>query len=73
MASNSKKPIKDLLCRETEKPVLEQMYVEYGIPSDQLRRKPAVLRAIVGTFNRFTSRNLDEGTILRYIFNRRKD
>ncbi len=73
MPRNSRKPIKDLLCRETEKPVLENLYVEYAVPSDQLRRMPSVLRAIVGTFNRITSRDLDEGTILRYIFNRRKD
>lgn len=72
MRSQTNKAIKDLLCRETEKPVLEQLYIDHAVPSGQLRRDSKTLTAITTTFNRIASRDLDEGTLLRYIFNRRK-
>ncbi len=65
--------IKDLLDPDVEKPVLEQLYVAYAIPTDQLRREPKALREITGAFNRVTGRDLDENTLLRYMFNRRKE
>jgi len=65
--------IKNLLCCESEKPILEGLYVDFGVPTDQLRRCPDVLRAIVGSFNSLTGNAFDAPTLLRYMFNRRKD
>lgn len=67
-----KRPIKDLLDREVEKPVLEQLYIEHAVAMGQMRRAPEILTAITAQFNRITGHNFDEGTLLRYMFNRRK-
>lgn len=64
--------IKDLLDRDVEKPALEQLYLVYAVPTDQLRREPKALREITDAFNRVTGRDLDENILLRYMFNRRK-
>ena len=72
LKSIQKRPIKDLLDREVEKPVLERLYIEHGVATGQLRRAPAALRVITGAFNQITSNNFDEATLLRYMFNRRK-
>jgi len=71
-----KHSLKDLLDREVEKPILENLYVHYGVATDQLRRAPAVLSAIAAAFNRLTSRDgdpLSTGLLLRYMLNRRKE
>jgi hypothetical protein len=68
-----KKPIKDLLDLELEKPVLEKLYLTYRVATDQLRRCPEVLQAIADGFDRVASRRVDAGTLLRYMLNRRKD
>jgi len=73
MERKPKQSLKSLLDRQTEKPILEALYIQHGVASDQLRRDPAALASITATFNRLTSRDLDQGTLLRYIFNRRKN
>lgn len=70
--SKARKPIKDLLDPEVEKPVLERLYVNFGVATDQLRRTPETLAQITSVFNRLTSRNLDSKMLLRYMINRRK-
>ena len=67
-----KTPIKDLLDRKVEKPVLERLYIEHGVATGQLRRNPETLRAITVQFNRSTGKNYEQGTLLCYMFNRRK-
>ncbi len=67
-----KKHICDLLDRETEKPALEKLYLRFRVATDQLRRCPEVLGAIADGFERLVSRRIDPGTLLRYMFNRRK-
>ena len=66
------KKIKDLLDVEVEKPVLEGLYLEAGVETDQLRRDPKTLYAISDAFNRITSHNIEASTLLRYMLNRRK-
>ena len=68
-----KRPIKDLLNREVEKPLLEKFYNHFLVATDQLRRCPEVLSAIADGFAFATSRRIDPGTLLRYMLNRRKD
>jgi hypothetical protein len=65
--------LKDLLDRETEKPVLGELYTHYGVSTDNLRRCPDVLDAISAAFNGLTSRNLTPQMLLRYMINRRKN
>ncbi|MCK4790738.1 MAG: hypothetical protein KAV87_43785 [Desulfobacteraceae bacterium] len=72
MQRSRKKPIKDLLNREVEKPVLEEIYLEFSIATDQLRRAPQTLQKITDAFNRIASRDLDSNILLRYMINRRK-
>jgi len=67
-----KKPIKDLL-DAPDKSALEKLYLAYKIATDQLRRCPEVLQAIADGFERVGSRRIDSGTLLRYMFNRRKE
>lgn len=62
-----------MLNRSTEKPILEAIYVEHGIPLDQLRRVPEILGEITRSFNRLTSRDFSAGELLRYMINRRKN
>lgn len=66
-----KKPIKDLL-DENEKKVAKNLYKAYRVPTDQLRRCPDILHEIAGGFERLTSRRIEPGILLRYMFNRRK-
>ena len=73
MTRKLKRSLKDLLDRQTEKPILEALYVQHGVATDQLRREPVTLASITATFNRLTSRDLDQGTLLRYMVNRRKN
>ena len=68
-----KKPIKDLLDREVEKPVLQRFYLTYRVATDQLCRCPEVLQSIADGFERVTSHRIDPGTLLRYMVNRRKE
>lgn len=68
-----KTSLKDMLDRQTEKPVLEELYVHYGVATDQLRRAPEVLDAIAAAFNRITSRDIGASELLRYMINRRKN
>ncbi|MBW8017989.1 MAG: hypothetical protein FVQ82_17605 [Planctomycetes bacterium] len=70
--SRNRKSIKDLLDGEIEKPILEGLYLEYGVATDQLQRKPEILIRITRAFNRITSHAFDSGTLLRYMVNRRK-
>lgn len=72
MKKQTKKPIKYLLDGETEKPVLEQLYVAHGVATDQLRRESHVLFQIRDSFNHLTGHHFDADTLLRYMFNRRK-
>ncbi len=65
-------PIQDLLDREVEKPVLEGLYKQLGVATDQFQRNHASLVKITRAFNQLTGRDLDEDTLLRYMFNRRK-
>jgi len=67
-----KQCIGDLLDPDVEKPVLEQLYLERGVATDQLRRAPQVLMQITDAFNHITGHNIDPGLLLRYIINRRK-
>lgn len=65
--------LKDLLDREVEKPILEELYIRHGVTVDQLRtREPQTLHEIVAAFNRMTSRDFSTNRILRYMMNRRK-
>lgn len=64
-------PIKDLLNLD-EKPVLEELYVRYGVATDQLRRDQTALTNITNAFNQITSRDFSPGLLLRYMLNRRK-
>ena len=64
--------IKDLLHPDVEKPALEQLYLAHGVATDQLRRAPQVLREITESFNHIAGRDLDQGLLLRYMINRRK-
>jgi hypothetical protein len=66
-----KQPIKDLLNCE-EKPVLEALYLESAVATDQLKRSPDTLRKLTAVFNKITSRDFDQNKLLRYIINRRK-
>lgn len=68
----SKQYIYDLLNRDYEKPFLEDLYKEYGIATDQLRREPKILARIVDAFNSARDRDLSPELLLRYMFNRRK-
>lgn len=68
----TKTPLCKLLCPESEKPVLEALYLAQTVASDQLRRDPKILNTITAAFNRFTGRNLDPNLLVRYIFDRRK-
>ena len=70
---SGKRTIKDLLNRETEKPVLEEIYVEYSVALDQLRRDPGTLNRIVSAFNWATDGEFPPSQLLRYMLNRRKD
>jgi len=72
MKTKKKKCIKYLLDGETEKPILEQLYVAHGVATDQLRREPHALFQIRDSFNHLTGHNFDADTLLRYMFNRRK-
>lgn len=72
MTYRTKTPIKDLLNPE-EKKVLEELYLSYRVPTDQLRRCSDILILISSGFERLTSRRLEPGHLLRYMFNRRKD
>lgn len=67
-----RRSIKDLL-DAVEKRTLEKLYLTYRVATDQLRRCPEVLQAIADGFERITSRRIDAGTLLRYMFNRRKE
>lgn len=68
---NQKQPIKDWLNNE-EKTALEEIYMQFGVATDQLRRTPQTLRDITDLFNQITSHNLNSNELLRYMFNRRK-
>jgi hypothetical protein len=72
MATTAKRPIKDLLDAD-EKRALEAIYKSFRVPTDQLRRASDVLLAIAAAFERSTSRRIETGILLRYMFNRRKD
>jgi hypothetical protein len=65
-------PIKDWLDREVEKPILEGLYLEHHIATDQLRRDYESLVKITRAFNQITGRDFEEGMLLQYMFNRRK-
>jgi hypothetical protein len=67
-----KVPIKDLLDRKSEKPLLEAIYSYHGVALDQLKRVPQVLRMITNTFNRVASRSYEPSLLHRYMVNRRK-
>lgn len=72
MSTLRKRPLKDLLCHETEKPVLEQLYLQHRVATDQLRRCPAVLKRLTDQFNAAVGRDYSESLLLRYMVNRRK-
>jgi len=72
MKKERKQSIKYLLDADTEKPILEQLYIAHGVATDQLRRERHTLFQIRDSFNHLTSRDLDADTLLRYMFNRRK-
>jgi hypothetical protein len=55
-----------------EKYCLEELYIHFAVPTDQLKRKRSVLVYIVNAFNRLTGRDDDVDEVLRHMFNRRK-
>ncbi len=67
-----KRSIKDLLDAD-EKKALENLYKAFKVATDQLRRCPDILHAIAAGFERTTSRRIEPGLLLRYMFNRRKE
>lgn len=73
MSKLRRQPLKDLLCRETEKPVLEQLYLQHKVAIDQLRRCPAVLSRLTAQFNAAVGGDYSESLLLRYMVNRRKE
>ena len=56
-----------------DKLVLEELYLHYKIPTDQLKRNQVVLGRIGAAFRRLTGRDDETPEILRYIINRRKN
>jgi hypothetical protein len=56
-----------------EKCCLEELYLYYAVPTDQLRRNPVVLGRIAAAFQRLTGREEDAAELLRYMINRRKN
>jgi len=56
-----------------EKSSLEELYLHYAIPTDQLRRNAVVLGRITAAFNRLNDCEVDPPEILRYMINRRKN
>jgi len=56
-----------------DKLALEELYLYYAIPTDQLKRKPGVLGRICAAFRRVTGRDESNEEILRYMINRRKN
>jgi hypothetical protein len=56
-----------------EKLCLEELYLHYAIPTDQLRRTPAVLTRITSAFCNMTGRTVSPEELLRYMINRRKN
>src|SRR5690242_19834396 len=61
-----------MLDRETEKPVLEALYLQEAVATDQLRRVPEVMARITRAFNNITSRSFSASDVLSYMINRRK-
>lgn len=55
-----------------DKSCLEELYVHYAIPTDQLKRNPVVLGRIVAAFCRLTDQVESTSEVLRYMINRRK-
>lgn len=56
-----------------EKRMLEELYLERGIPRDQYKERPQELIEMVDDFNRLTGRVDTPDEILRYIINRQKN
>lgn len=58
--------LQDKLC-------LEELYLHYAIPTDQLDRNRVVLGRIAAAFRRLTGQDGDAKEILRYMINRREN
>ena len=56
-----------------QKLCVEELYLHYAVPTDQLRRKPAVLSAIQAAFCNMTGVLVGSAELLRYMINRRKN
>lgn len=56
-----------------DKCCLEELYLHYAVPTDQLRRNPAVLGRITAAFHRLTGHDEEAPELLRYMINRRKN
>lgn len=56
-----------------DKYTLQQIYVAYQTPTDQLRRNPELLKSIAEAFTLASGLVIEPGALLRYMFNRRKN
>ena len=56
-----------------DKSTLEDLYLHYAIPTDQLKRNRVVLGRIGASFRRATGLDDSNDEILRYMINRRKN
>ena len=56
-----------------EKACLENLYLQLAVATDQLRRVPIELRAMVAAFNQMTGREERASDLVRYMRNRRKN
>jgi hypothetical protein len=56
-----------------DKSCLEELYLHYAVPTDQLKRNSIVLGRITAAFNRLTGRDDEAAELLRYMINRRKN
>lgn len=56
-----------------QKLCLEELYLHYAIPTDQLRRTPAVLNKLTSAFCGMTGISVEPAELLRYMMNRRKN
>ena len=52
--------------------LMRQLYLAYGIPSDQYERRPAECRQFVASWNELSSRSDSADEVMHYIITRRK-
>jgi hypothetical protein len=52
--------------------ILRKLYVQFGIPRDQYKRRPEDLIALTRRWNKLTGRHDEPGELIRYIKNQQK-